>query len=115
MLADPIYDSTLLDERFDEICGIGEEEGTAVTEAPTEVDLLWEGKCLTVADDFVSGIAGRALLLLFIAMVALGGSIFGPVLLRPSPRAGVPEEELAEEPVAVAKASQQEAPAEEVE
>ena len=85
----PVYHSvvgTFIDDEFDktrEDVRLDEVRGDA-----SMVEVIMVDKALTIADtfidDFVSGIASRALVLLIVALAGLGVVIFWPWIFRPS-------------------------------
>ena len=88
--AGPVYDiavQPLLDDAREDFLG----------EDPNRAEVLLVGKALdiadTVADDFVSGIAGRALMFLLVALAGIGLYIFWPLLFRSSRSASAPQDE----------------------
>ena len=85
----PVYDSvpgTFINDEFDktrEDVRLDEVRGDA-----SMFEVIMVDKSLTIArtfiDDFVAGIASRALVLLIVALAGLGVVIFWPVIFRPS-------------------------------
>ena len=81
----PVYNNvvgTFLDDQFDEVRADQVSDGASVLEVVMMDKFLTIGS--TFADDFVSGIATRALVLLIVALLGLGVVIFWPWIFRPS-------------------------------
>ncbi|MCZ6614784.1 MAG: hypothetical protein O6920_03235, partial [Chloroflexi bacterium] len=81
----PVYDNvvgTFLDNQFDEVRADQVRDGAGVFEVVMVDKFLTIGR--TFVDDFVSGIASRALVLLIVALAGLGVVTFWPMIFRPS-------------------------------
>ncbi|MCZ6892321.1 MAG: hypothetical protein O7F09_07390, partial [Chloroflexi bacterium] len=81
----PVYDNvvgTFLDDQFDEVRADQVRDGAGVFEVVMVDKFLTIGR--TFVDDFVSGIASRALVLLIVALAGLGVVTFWPMIFRPS-------------------------------
>ena len=81
----PVYDNvvgTIINDQFDEV------RADQVRDGSSEFAILMVDKSLTIADtfidDFFSGIATRALVMLILALAGLGVVIFWPWIFRPS-------------------------------
>ena len=81
----PVYDNvvgTFINDEFDEVRANQVRDGASVFEMVMVDKFLTIGS--TFIDDFVSGIATRALVLLIVALAGLGVVIFWPWIFRPS-------------------------------